>query len=559
MCSFMVASFLLHANLYNLTWVNALSRRRGPDGTRLQAVRGWSFLHNLLHMTGERTFQPFVSAGGDVVAVFNGEIYNWRELAAAAGAEGQWRSDGHALLPLYLRHGPDFWRLVHGEYAAVVADFRKGLLLVCTDAFMTKPVFLAVWNATPGVPPRLGVSSYASPLERLGAPPGAVRMAEPNSVAAYALAAPFRKRWQRPVVRWDLRQHKNSTADWVTAFEAAVRRRSTGLLHGVFVGLSSGYDSGAIMLALHRQGVPFFAYSVRGKENASVVMRRARYCTRATAVRLGSGAFVREREWLAAHCEPYRYQTATVWGQPRTGPLLWEDPAAQGLSGIARRVRRHGGLIYLSGSGADEIISDYALAPGGPCAGTCTFRGGWPRDLVQIFPWGNFYQGTQRDYIMKEELVGGAHGIETRYPFLDPTVVQEYLWLTHTAKRSAYKRPVRDYLRAAAFPFNEGEKKGFGVHDTPCQLQVPRRRRGRGRRRPCTPQHPDEERLSDPTRPGGDELRRPPAAGALRPTRDAGRGAREPPDPGWALPGKVAFCLACAAGWHLCRRRSQAT
>ena len=30
---------------------------------------------------------------------------------------------------------------------------------------------------------------------------------------------------------------------------------------------------------------------------------------------------------------------------------------------------------------------------------------------------------------MKEELVAGVHGIEGRYPFLDPKVVQEYLWL----------------------------------------------------------------------------------------------------------------------------------
>jgi hypothetical protein len=52
--------------------------------------------------------------------------------------------------------------------------------------------------------------------------------------------------------------------------------------------------------------------------------------------------------------------------------------------------------------------------------------GGWfPQDLGVLFPWGSFFLDTQRDYLMKEELVAGAHGIETRYPFLDPRVVQE--------------------------------------------------------------------------------------------------------------------------------------
>ena len=46
-----------------------------------------------------------------------------------------------------------------------------------------------------------------------------------------------------------------------------------------------------------------------------------------------------------------------------------------------------------------------------------------------FFPWCNFYKNAQRSFLMKEELVAGVHGIEGRYPFLDPKVVQEYLWL----------------------------------------------------------------------------------------------------------------------------------
>ena len=43
--------------------------------------------------------------------------------------------------------------------------------------------------------------------------------------------------------------------------------RTARLKHRVFIGLSGGYDSGAIALALHQQGVPFLAYSVRARED----------------------------------------------------------------------------------------------------------------------------------------------------------------------------------------------------------------------------------------------------------------------------------------------------
>ena len=43
--------------------------------------------------------------------------------------------------------------------------------------------------------------------------------------------------------------------------------RTARLKHRVFIGLSGGYDSGAIALALHQLGVPFLAYNVRARED----------------------------------------------------------------------------------------------------------------------------------------------------------------------------------------------------------------------------------------------------------------------------------------------------
>ena len=141
--------------------------------------------------------------------------------------------------------------------------------------------------------------------------------------------------------------------------------------------------------------------------------------------------------------------------------MAYDDTAARGMSAILRRIRKLGARIYMSGSGSDEIISDYAKN-GKPIFSQSSFNGIFPANLSSVFPWKNFFAGTMRDYIMKEELVGGAHGIETRYPFLDPAVVQEYLWLHQDVKNSMYKKPIDDFFTQHNFPFTKGVKKGFG-------------------------------------------------------------------------------------------------
>ncbi len=64
-------------------------------------------------------------------------------------------------------------------------------------------------------------------------------------------------------------------------------------------------------------------------------------------------------------------------------------------------------------------------------------------------------------YLAKEEYVGGAYGIESRYPFMDKKVVQEFLWIAQKLKNSNYKSVLHNYLSKNNFPFYVGEKIGF--------------------------------------------------------------------------------------------------
>jgi asparagine synthetase B (glutamine-hydrolysing) len=110
-----------------------------------------------------------------------------------------------------------------------------------------------------------------------------------------------------------------------------------------------------------------------------------------------------------------------------------------GLSKICRKARKEGHKVYLSGQGADEIIADYALFPY-----QSTFKGKFPEKLHL---WENFYNGAQYSYLGKEECVAGSHGVETRYPFLDKEVVQEFLYLLPELKNRHYKAPIHEYLK----------------------------------------------------------------------------------------------------------------
>ncbi|CAE7425574.1 unnamed protein product, partial [Symbiodinium necroappetens] len=139
---------------------------------------------------------------------------------------------------------------------------------------------------------------------------------------------------------------------------------------------------------------------------------------------------------------------------------------------IMKQVRERGILVYLSGTGADEIISDYGHG-GKKIFPHSNFGGLFPEDLGTLFPWEAFFLGTQRDYLMKEELVAGVHGVEARYPFLDRMVVQEFLWLSSEVKNAKYKAPVHDWLARFSYPFRSGEKVGFNAMHNVRWQEVP--------------------------------------------------------------------------------------
>ena len=166
-CSFFASTF--DTLLQRLDHINYYLKLRGPDYTGTREQDGFTFVHNLLHMTGSFTPQPFVAASNTTIALFNGEIYNFRKLERVLRPDGPpYPSDGACILDAYARWGTRFGRHFEGEFAVAVFDLSKRRIIVATDPFGVKPVFVALPARETDHRDGFGVSSYRSGLVRSG-------------------------------------------------------------------------------------------------------------------------------------------------------------------------------------------------------------------------------------------------------------------------------------------------------------------------------------------------------------------------------------------------------
>lgn len=426
---------------------NAFCVRRGPDITTTKTVDSVYFLHNLLHITGEKTTQPFEKDG--VVCVFNGEIYNYDKL-------GSYSSDGECLIDLYEREGEEFCKLLDGEFSICLIDFNKNILITSVDSFSCKPLWKSFDKE------HFGVASYKSQLVGIGfksVDKQYSNTTEIRSMKDFSLINTYFN------VTYDLEQKKNSYDDWIQAFSNSIAKRTRNTNYKAFIGMSSGFDSGAIACELTKQGFAFKAYSIINNEDTKIIYERGSLLKEHESYLLSDAEYNHWSTVLNNDCEDFIYDDGV------RNYNIKSDKASKGLASICHRANKEGRRIYFSGQGADEIISDYGHG-GNKIYYHSEFGGLFPEKLEGFFPWHSFYDGTQIQYLNKEEYVAGHFGIETRYPFLDKDLVQEFLWLSPDLKNKEYKSCLAQYLRVNNFPYSRGEKRGFNVigHNRPANI-----------------------------------------------------------------------------------------
>ncbi len=118
---------------------------RGPDAHGVAHEAGATFVHTRLSILGlgREGNQPARSADGRKVLVFNGEIYNYRELARAHRLGDRIASDTQVLLELLTRLEPaDVVAQLRGMYAFAYFDADRASLVAARDPMGIKPLYL---------------------------------------------------------------------------------------------------------------------------------------------------------------------------------------------------------------------------------------------------------------------------------------------------------------------------------------------------------------------------------------------------------------------------------
>lgn len=156
-------------------------RHRGPDdqGTLVKpgVALGMRRLSIIDLVSGD---QPISGEDGSVTIVFNGEIYNFRELhpkLEALGHRFKTHSDTEVIVHSYEQFGPDCLDNLRGMFAFAIWDDREQRLFIARDRLGKKPLYYTVTSG--------GTFVFGSELKTLLAHPEVVGELDPVALDAY--------------------------------------------------------------------------------------------------------------------------------------------------------------------------------------------------------------------------------------------------------------------------------------------------------------------------------------------------------------------------------------
>ncbi|WP_421934884.1 asparagine synthase (glutamine-hydrolyzing) [Phenylobacterium sp.] len=483
---------VLHGSASARPMIETLTHR-GPNGVRTEQVRGGSVAHARLSIIDlEGGWQPLHAAGCTVIG--NGEIYNYLELTAEFGLEGELAtgSDFEPLLHLYAKEGPAAFQRLRGMYAfcLIGADGRTWLV---RDPFGIKPLYVLEQDGAAyfASEPRAFASLLAPELSEdharellafnytLGGETifkGLRRLAPGEIVEVIdgKLQAPTR----RPFLSAPPARAVGDEATLIDQLDAVLEdsvrvHQRSDVPYGLF--LSGGIDSAAIATLMSRLNArPVTAFTC-GFEAPGAKDERAQ------AERVARALNLDWRETTFDEADFWRILPQVAWAL--------DDPTADYATLPTYKLAEaaKGTLtVVLTGEGGDELFGGYgryrkALRPawlGGrpaePRPDDAQALERWRTEArpppgltrLQQAQWADIATWLPGDLLLKLDRCLMAHGLEGRTPFLDPKVADFAFPLPDRFKvRGRYgKWLVRKWLERvcpAADPW--ARKQGFTV------------------------------------------------------------------------------------------------
>jgi asparagine synthase (glutamine-hydrolysing) len=133
-------------NDHHINGVLSSIAHRGPDSSGSFVEENIFLAHTRLAIQdlSENGNQPMFSVDGRYVIVFNGEIYNHREIRAKLGDNVTFRSTGdtETVLHAFVRYGQDCLNMLNGIFALAIYDRKEKELFLARDQMGVKPFYI---------------------------------------------------------------------------------------------------------------------------------------------------------------------------------------------------------------------------------------------------------------------------------------------------------------------------------------------------------------------------------------------------------------------------------
>lgn len=456
-------------------------RKRGPDGEGFFTDGPLGLAHrrlSIIDLAGGT--QPMTTADGALTVVFNGEIFNYRELRAELEEAGKFtfrtKSDTEVIPALYRAEGEAFVRRLNGFFAFALYDRENRKLLLARDRFGVKPLFYFQDKTR---------FAFASTLNALKTLPGFDRQAmSPESIAEFLCfqyipgdRTAYENVFRLPpgaLMTVDLNDHSVGTKPFVPPMDremtslsyedakqhlrelvtdAVERRLNADVPLGVF--LSGGLDSAIVCgTAAKLMKEPLECFSIGFPDPAYDESGLARQS--ADFIRSFAKVPVRHHTKTADPCDFHLLEEmAREFGEPYADASLLPES-------ILCRFTRETVTTVVSGDGADELFGGYdryramdfyrraplprslcrAFAALQPAGGERTIRGRLKRFLTAAsLPPGQRYR-----FIMTH---GAAPLLErSATPFLRTGIGGPHVWdqLAPGENRSPWETDIGTYL-----------------------------------------------------------------------------------------------------------------
>jgi asparagine synthase (glutamine-hydrolysing) len=358
-------------------------RHRGPDDSGTFLADGVSLGHVRLSIIDVKSGrQPICSGSGERCIVYNGEVYNFRELRASL--EGKYRfasnTDTEVILHLYEELGRDFIHHLDGMFAFAIYD--AGELLLARDRLGIKPLYYGQLDE--------GGLAFASETKALSEchdirefPPGHLYSEADGFVPYYRL--PRRNPLDRSTDEL-LRLLRDNLS------EAVRKRLVADVPVGVF--LSGGLDSSVLGAVMKTHSPDLHSFSVGVQDSPDIL------ASREVAAHLGT----RHHEYIYNEEEMKEILPRVIYFlESFDMPLVRSAIPGYFVSCLARGFVK----VILTGEGSDELFSGYHHLK----------KIDDPEELSR-----ELYEITSRLHntnLQRTDRMSMAHGIEARVPFLD--------------------------------------------------------------------------------------------------------------------------------------------